>query len=215
MGRKARSDSVLKGLSEERQEQLIEWINEPKTETCVGGFKFARDQLAADGINLKGGWLRQLSEFRDWWDLQQDFRVADSFATQIEEVLKVQFPEATPEKLSAAGQLAFTAMATAKKDAPSFIELEKLRLQKESDQLNGKLEIAKLELKQRAEERSSKSLELAIQKFQWEATEAAIKHAREIKSIISDKSLSQQEIMDAVRLKLFGPKALEKPPQAA
>lgn len=124
---KHRSDSVLKNLPEERQAQIIEWINTPKSDDCVGGQKFALEQLAADGIKTSAA---SLSDFYSWWHLQQTFRRADNFTTQIEESLRKQFPELSSEKIAEAGQLVFTLQATNARDAKEFREMEWLRLAK-------------------------------------------------------------------------------------
>lgn len=44
---KVRCDAVLKTLSEERQQLIIKWAETPKNSDCVGGYAFARAQIAA------------------------------------------------------------------------------------------------------------------------------------------------------------------------
>jgi hypothetical protein len=126
---KARSDSPLKNLPEERQEQIVEWCNTLKTADCAGGYKFAKEQLAADGIKASEG---ALSEFYSWWHLRRDFQRNDSLTRDFEELLKKEFPAAAPGKIQEFGQTFFTMQAAAKRDSKEFREMEYLRLSKET-----------------------------------------------------------------------------------
>jgi hypothetical protein len=146
---KPRSDSPLKNLSEERQEQIIEWCNTPKTSdedgnvTCIGGYKFARAQLASDGLKVSE---RALSEFYSWWNLRRDFEQADEQTNDILELIKKLDPSITAEKLETAGQLIFTKNALAMRDAKEFREMEYLKLAKASAKTKGRQEEEKLQL---------------------------------------------------------------------
>lgn len=79
MGKKPRSDAPLKNLAPKRQEQVIEWCDTPKSESCPGGYQHAREQLAADGLRVS---LRALSDFWSWWhlnaDMDESFEVEDA-----------------------------------------------------------------------------------------------------------------------------------------
>ena|ERR1700731_3621737 len=126
---KPRSDSPLKNLPEDRQEQIIDWCNASKSDDCIGGHKFAKAQLAADGIKTSEG---ALSEFYSWWYLRRTFQEADNLTRQFEEMLKRTFPDIDPEKITQAGQLIFTLQATNARNAEEFREMEYLRLAKET-----------------------------------------------------------------------------------
>jgi hypothetical protein len=212
---KSRSDSVLKTLAEQSDEfgeKLFAWCQAKKTETCVGGYQYARAQLAADGITL-GSWRRQLSEFYSWWEMRQDFREADDQAANVQELLKSLNLGLTQQQIDAAGQLVFTQRALAARDAEEFREMEYLRVTKESARLKGELEMAKLDLRKIAETRQQQNTQLAIDKFQFDAARAALAHLQELRTIAADRALSAPEKVKAVQLKLFGtPRtALEAP----
>ena len=81
--------------------------------------------------------------------MRETFSEADNFATQVEDLLRKEFPDATPEKLGAAGQVAFTAMAVAKRDSKEFMDLESLRLAKETAVTKGRQKDQDLKLSER------------------------------------------------------------------
>lgn len=142
---KPRSDAWWAGLPEDRIEQIIEWIRQPKTEETPGGIQHAREQLAADGIKVS---LSQLSRFFSWHCVQSSFDAAESFARSVEESLAKR-TDLTAEAIAEAGQLAFTAMATAAQDPEEFREMEYLRLAKETARAKGKkleLDVARFEV---------------------------------------------------------------------
>lgn len=148
---KPRSDSPLKNLSEERQAQVIEWCNTPKqvaedgvTVTCVGGHKFAKQQLADDGLKVSEG---ALSDFYSWWHLRRDFQQADQQTEDILELIKKLDPEITAEKLEAAGHLIFTKNAVASRDAKEFREMEYLKLAKLSARTKGRQKDEELQIR--------------------------------------------------------------------
>lgn len=143
---KPRSDSKLKTLPEDRQEQIIAWSMERKTETCPGGLQHAREQLAADGIKVS---LSTLSEFVSWWRLQRRFAAASSRAKQIEEMLREQDPSMSPEKVREMGQKIFTLEAVESGDAKSFVALEHLALDQRSAVAKFELEKQKLDVSKR------------------------------------------------------------------
>lgn len=143
---KPRSDSKLKTLPEERQEQIIAWSMERKTETCPGGLQHAREQLAADGIKVS---LSTLSEFVSWWRLQRRFAAASARAKQIEEMLREQDPSMSPEKVREMGQKIFTLEAVESGDAETFIGLETLALKQRSAETRYQIDSEKLRQSER------------------------------------------------------------------
>lgn len=171
MDPKARCDSKLKTLPEERQDQIAEWCRAAKTETCAGGIAYALEQLASDGIKVS---RRAVSEFFSWYRLREDFSGAESFATSVENALKKEFPDATPEKLAAAGQLAFTAMATRQHDPEEFREMQYLRLAEETARTKARNEDRKIKLAERRVSLMERKLEA-------------------VKGTVSDEKLSPEE----------------------
>ncbi len=188
---KARSDSPLKNLSEERQAQIIEWCNTPKkfaedgvTVLCIGGYKFAKAQLAADGIKASEG---ALSEFYSWWHLRQDFQRTDSLTRDFEELLKKEFPTADPKRIQEFGQTFFTMQAMAKRDSEEFREMEKLRLGKETAATKGRQEERKLSIAER------RVVLLEKKAAAYDRAQAALQEAKSSKGGVTPETLARIE----------------------
>lgn len=143
---KPRSDSKLKNLPPERQEQIMAWARAPKTEDSPGGLQHAREQLAADGIKVS---LRALSEFCSWYSLQERFTAASERAKQFEELLATRDPSLSPEAIRELGQALFTMEAVQAGDAATFVSLESLALAQRSATTRATLEREKLALAER------------------------------------------------------------------
>lgn len=138
---KPRSDSKLKLLPPERQEQIVAWSRTPKTEDHPGGLAYAREQLAADGLQVS---ISTLSEFVSWWELQQRFSSASSRASQVAELLAKRNPDMTPDSVRELAQALFTIEAIDSRDAETYVNLEHLQLKRESAETKAKLEQEKL-----------------------------------------------------------------------
>jgi hypothetical protein len=143
---KPRSDSKLKTLPEDRQEQIVEWLMTPKSEGCLGGLKYAQAQLAADGLKVSP---RALSEFWSWWRLRERFSSASERADQVEALLKEKNPNLSPEKIRELGQAVFTMEAVESQDRESYVALENLQLARQIAETKAKLEEEKLKLAER------------------------------------------------------------------
>jgi hypothetical protein len=139
--KKPRSDSKLKSLPVERQEQIIAWANTPKSEECVGGLAFALEQLKSDGLTVS---MSTLADFVSWWRLQQRFSRAASRAEEIAEMLRQQSPDMSPEKVRSVAQSVFTLEAVDAGDAETYVNLEHLQLKRESAETKARLEQEKL-----------------------------------------------------------------------
>ena len=85
-----------------------------------------------------------------------------------------------------------------------FREMEYLRLAKQTAKTKASQEAQKIALRKQAEERAVSRLQFDREKFEFDATKAAIKFAREIKTISSDRSLNDTQKVEQVRLRLFG-----------
>lgn len=127
--KKTRSDALLQNLSEERQEQIIGWCNTPKkvdedgTVIHPGGYQFAQEQLAADGIKVSPS---SLSAFYSWWNLKHRYLQADATARQQEELM-LKFRPGDAETAAAFGKFVFMQQAIAQGDPETFRDMEKLR----------------------------------------------------------------------------------------
>ncbi len=162
---KPRSDSPLKNLSPERQEQIIEWCNTPKSDDCVGGYKYAKQQLVADGLKVSES---ALSDFYSWWHLQKTFQQADSLTSDIEELLTRKFPDVDPQKISDLGQVIFTLQAANARNAEEFREMEYLKLAKQTATTRGRQKEEELQLKKAKFQRDTAELFI-----KWSADERA------------------------------------------
>jgi hypothetical protein len=167
MAGKVRSDAWWAGFPEERLDQIAEWCKAPKTEESPGGLQHAREQLAADGVKVS---LSAVVRFFSWYRLQSNFAGCENFARSVEEALK-KTPGLTADAISAAGQVAFTAAATARQDPEEFREMEYLRLAKETAATKARQKDQDLKLA----ERRVRVLEEKIQKAKEELTKIASK----------------------------------------
>lgn len=143
---KPRSDSKLKTLPEERQEQIVAWARTQKTEDHPGGLAYAREQLAADGLKVS---MSTLSEFVSWYALQQRFAKAASRANQVADLLQQRNPDMEPEHVRKLAQSIFTLEALDSGDADTFVSLEHLKLSQDSARTKFSLEERKLALAER------------------------------------------------------------------
>lgn len=112
MSRKIRSDAVLLNLPDNRQEQIIEWCEAKKTGDCIGGFAFAREQLAADGINVSA---RALSDFYSDWHLRRDILQSKS----VEAAVLAADPKDV-QRARMAGEAMLLKLSLAKQDPKLF-----------------------------------------------------------------------------------------------
>lgn len=154
--KKARSDSKLKLLSPERQEQIIGWANTPKSETGMGGLDYARKQLAADGIKVARS---TVGEFVSWWDLQQRFARASSRAEQVLDLAKQQ-SLASPKELQDFAESVFTLEAVESKDADTYVNLQHLRLKRNSAETKADHEERKIAISQEKLRQADRRIQL-------------------------------------------------------
>ena len=142
-----RSDSKLKLLTEEQQEQIATWARTPKSDAGPGGLAYAREMLAREyGVKVS---LSTLSEFVSWHSLQQRFAKASSRATQVAELLRERAPGMEPEQVRALAQSIFTLEALDAGDAAAYVSLEHLQLSRDAVATRAKLEERKLALAER------------------------------------------------------------------
>lgn len=143
--KKVRADAVLLNLPRERQDQIMEWCNTAKSESCVGGLQFAREQLAADGVKVS---LNALSHFWRQYQLRESYEQAENFAEFQEEQMK----RFRPEDLETArkfGKFTFLQVAQAKQDGKLFATVEQLIQGDEIGALNARKQKFKEEIEPR------------------------------------------------------------------
>jgi hypothetical protein len=175
---KPHGNSKLKTLAPERQEQLAAWL-------AMGTIEQARNRIWLEwGIRTS---TAAISEFGSWYALRQAFTQAESFAEQFALKL-VESPNfaSQAELVGTASQIAFEAMALAAQDPKTFVALKRAR---QEDQ----------RLRQEAA-----ALDLAREKFEFDASAAALKEVDALKAIKADGGLDDQAKLNAVRQRLFG-----------
>lgn len=156
--KKARSDSKLKNLPAERQEQILELFSGRSLQEV-------RDELRNDGLHTS---VTALSEFYSWFQLQQQFKEDESTAEDLLEQLKREVPEITDEQLDLIGQRTFSLLAIRRQDPETFLKVRSARFK-------GEIEKAKLDLRERAEARHREALVLERQRFQRETCDLFLK----------------------------------------
>lgn len=148
------------------------------------------EKMGEPGMSLAKvcSWLRDdgfdtsppaLSRFREWWLLQQQLSENEATVTQLMGSLSKENPTWSPAKIQETGQAFFTAMALQARDPKQWFFIQKLALQKQ----------------QLAFERD---------KFEFDAAKACLKKLPELKVISTDRSLTEPEKVEQIRLKLFG-----------
>jgi hypothetical protein len=147
---KTRCDAVLLNLPEERQDQIIEWIETPKSETCSGGYKFAREQLAADGLKVSE---RLLSQFYSAHRRKEFFKGAYE-AAEDQKDLMLKFDPTNVDRAEAFGDFAFLQQSLKAQDPKTFVMLGNLRESRKTREQIGnftreKLEQARVKLAQK------------------------------------------------------------------
>lgn len=159
---KPRADSWLKTLTEDRQAQVIEWINKPndrdekgKSISKTGGIEYARQQIAADGISVTPS---QLSDFYSWYHLRQDFSEAETETQDILELIRSIDPSVTAQQLEVAGNLIFTKRALRDRNQERFVQMQELDLAKKTALTRGRQKDEELLLKRKKFQRDTARL---------------------------------------------------------
>jgi hypothetical protein len=214
--RKPSASALLKNLSEERMEQIAEWIKKPndrdddgKLIPKTGGLFFAQQQLAADGLKVS---LQTISDFGSWWDLRQRFNRMELLTQNSEEMLRNFRPDLTEEQVRAFGQRVFTAAAIDQNDPETFLALTKLQLKAAHDtQVLGLKQTAE-KRQQRALKLKEEELQLSRDKFARETCELFLKWSSDKKArAIAESNVTNAEKIAQLRQTYFADiDALEK-----
>lgn len=188
--KKPRADSTLKTLSEERQATIAAHLAEHTlVETCKW--------LADDGLKTS---LRALSEFLCWWRLRSQLQRNGQTVETLLAEFKAAKPDSTPEQVQQVGQAFFSALALAEQDPKAWFLTQQLEFKRQAAELDA----AKLALARDAEARAREEFTLARDKFQFDATKAALAKLDSLKAIKAKSNLSEDQKLEQARLELFG-----------
>jgi hypothetical protein len=178
VSRKPRCDCKPLKLIDADQQQLFEWIK-------LLGFEKARLKAIDDlGHTFSIGSLHNAYHY--WMRADSENRIfqAVTGADAIIDAAADNLPKINHAMEAMLNQAAFEAVLS--KDPEAIKTLVELTL---------KVSKAGME---------EKALQLQIDRFQFDAAKAAMKHAAELKSIAGDKGMSNDAKIDAVRRRLFG-----------
>lgn len=183
--RKPRSDSKLDALPREQREKLAEWYGLRDDPPLA--LKKIRDLLASEfGVATS---VSSLSDF--YPKIAADVLLArrEQAVTTADELAKAasetpgQFDEASIDLLKQRTFELLVKQCASPKDVKALFGLV---------------------LQSRAQELEQKQLQLAREKFEFDAAAAALKELPALKKIAGDRSLDQQAKLRAVRERLFG-----------
>jgi len=141
-------------LPEDRQWQVIKWCKEPKSETCPGGYEFAQEQLAADGIKVSE---RALSQF--FSDFQRKLIYEEAYeSAESQKSLMLDFDPSNVDRAEAFGDYCFLQKAVQAQDPKTFVMLGNLRETRKSREQRAAFDKRKLAQKDRQIEQKDKQI---------------------------------------------------------
>lgn len=177
--KKPRGDSKLKTLPEDRQAEIIAYIN---GHTFVDAVKWLRD----DGIQTSYTAVRS---FWSWFKLQEQFHEDETTTEGLIEQLKAKVPALSEAELDELGQRTFSLLSIRRQDLDGFVKMRSARFK-------GEIEKAKLHLREAAEKRLQESLGLQRQKFQRETAEYFVKWYEDnrAKEIVASSTSNTEKI---------------------
>lgn len=138
-----------------------------------------------------------LSNIRDRLEMEESNTEDAATTESIIEELKRETPKLSDEEIDGFGNRIFSLLTIRKRNLAGFLNLR-------SALTKGKLEAAKLALAERAEARQQQALDLEKNKFEFNATKAAMAALPALLAIKRDASLSEDAKLEQARLKLFG-----------
>lgn len=195
-GKKPRADAPLKNLPADRQEQVIEWCGTPKSADCTGGYTFAREQLAADGVRVS---LRALSEFWSWWHLEKDLALSQEVESQ------VRAATGNAKAAREAGEEMLLKLSLARQDPKLFTAAAMSIDQRRNLDLMEESGRTKAAQKNRQLGQKDKDQELAERKFQRDSCKLFLKWFDvDAAKKIATSGLSNTEKIEQLGLAMFG-----------
>lgn len=164
----------LKLLPPENLEAIWSWREEVPVLTNAA----IRNRIAKQ-FSVRLTLDKQLSQFWSWYALKQQLSQNETVVETLLEDFKSANPDSTPEQIQQVGQSFFTALALQQQDAKSWFMSQQLALKR--DQLS-----------------------LDKNKFEFDATRAALAKLPQLKAISTNKELSEDQKLEQARLALFG-----------
>jgi hypothetical protein len=166
-------------------EKILKHMNTPRADKLYPKSAEMR-QFIGEHFEIQLQRDSQFSSFLQWVRLEEtkderELKISDAINKYRQEN-----PDATDEELLLIGQRMFREISIAEEDPKMWVAVLREEIRKK-----------KLGLQER-------EVKLAEEKFQFDASKAALKIWPSIKQISSDKTLSEADKVQAVRQKLFG-----------
>jgi len=173
ISKKPRADSKLKTLPPPRQADIFARLALPAKEG--GGYLRTQAWLLDEGIEVS---LGELSEFYSWHCLEQQMSRNERTVERLLKRFKQMKPPASSAEVQAVGQAFFSALALEQQNPRVWALTQQLGLKREQ-------------------------LDLARQKFEFDAARECLKRLPELKAISAKPSLSPEEKARAIQQILF------------
>jgi hypothetical protein len=173
---KARSTAKLKNLPETQQAEIYSKLSETREDWSDTSLDAVRIWLAGKGIKVS---KQTISEFFLHYQNKKRF---DGFEASVKAALaeiKKMNPKVTPEQLEQYGQYFFTVLAVNKEDSMMWKRAQDVAFRRDA-------------------------LNLARDKFEFNASSAALAQAGELKPITRSGQLNDCEKLELARKLLFG-----------
>lgn len=146
----------------------------------------------------------QLTNFRQWVEEQDAMDAEAERQTEEETRLREQHPDWDADRLRTEVINGSLRRALATGDFKGLgLKAVRADQAERTGKFQAELETEKLKLAKQAEERAQQEFKLAREKFEFDAAQAALKHAAELKTISTSK-LSEPEKVNRARQRLFG-----------
>lgn len=182
-------------------EQIFAWCNTPKTEDCVGGYKFAREQLAQDGIVVSE---RAVSDFFTWFGLKVALDQAEEDAKDATQWMQ-DFKPGDEEAARKFGEFVFLQMAVRSQNPEIFTAATMARDMRVGMEGKQKVDAIKLDQAERKLAQKSEELKLAEKKYQRDTCKLFLKwFADEQAKQIAMGSGTNAEKIEALGRAMFG-----------
>jgi len=138
--------------------------------------KDTRAWLALDSLTTSEA---SLSEWLSWHSLQRQLRRNESTVGTLLEKLQVSRPDWTAAQIQSVGQSFFTALALEQQDPKQWLMIQQTSLKRDQ-------------------------LALDKNKFEFDATRAALAKLPQLKAISANSKLTEDQKLEQARLELFG-----------